>query len=303
MIYDDFFANKIKHLAETTHMTNAEIAKELNCSERSVRRHAGEWKSRVMNRRSPHALQGGERKAFLMYDPHIPYHDTRAFTIAKDYAVEWQPDDVIIGGDFADFKHVSFWKDAPNRMNFSDEILLVKRALIDLRASFPIQRIVYLEGNHEARLARYLYTKAPELYGLPELTIPTLLKLDDLDIEYISNISLLTHGQKPFCLGKLSVLHGHEVKVSWDGVNIARTMYLKTHANIIFGHNHQSQQFIFKKLNGKHESSTMVGALCQLSEPYQSVNNWVHGFCTVRYNPVTGAFKIRNKLILDGQVL
>jgi hypothetical protein len=91
--------------------------------------------------------------------------------------------------------------------------------------------------------------------------------------------------------------------VSWDGVNIARTMYLKSHANIIFGHNHQSQQFIFKKLNGKHESSTMVGALCQLSEPYQPVNNWTHGFCTVKYNPVTGSFKIRNKIILDGQVM
>jgi len=264
---NDLLADRISYLAETTHMTNAEIARELNCSERSVRRYAGEWKARMMHTRSAHALQGDERKAILLYDPHIPYQDDRAYEIAMDYAQEWQPDDIILGGDFADFKHVSFWKDAPGRSNLSDEINVVKHYLSVLRAAFPIQRIVYLEGNHEARLARYLYTKAPELYGLPELTVPTLLKLGELDIQYVSNISLLNHGQKPFCLGKLSVLHGHEVKVSWDGVNIARTMYLKTHANIIFGHNHQSQQFIFKKLNGKHESSTMVGSLCQLSEP------------------------------------
>jgi predicted phosphodiesterase len=300
---DDLLSDKIKHLAETTHMNNAEIARKLFCSERSVRRYAGEWKSRMMRRRSVHAVQGGERKAFLMYDPHIPYHDLNAYAVAINYAKEWQPDDVIIGGDFADFKHVSFWKDAPGRANFSDEIAIVKGYLTNLRNVFPLQRIIYLEGNHEARLARYLYTKAPELYGLPELTVPTLLKLDDLDIQYVSNISLLTNGQSPLSLGKLFVLHGHEVKMSWDGINLARTMYLRTHRNVIFGHHHQAQHFTFKKLDGKHDGSWMVGGLCQLSEAYQPMNNWIHGFATVKYNPVTGYFKVRNKIILDGQVL
>lgn len=300
---DDMFSSKIKHLADTTHMTNAEIAQELRCSERSVRRHAGEWKARMMRRRSAHALQGGERKALLLYDPHIPYQDQDAYDTVLNYAEEWQPDDIIIGGDFADFKQVSFWKDAPGRSTLSDEINTVKRYLMGLRETFPIQRIVYLEGNHEARLARYLYTKAPELYGLPELTVPTLLKLADLNIEYVSNISLLTHNQNPFKLGKLFVLHGHEVKMSWDGINLARTMYLRTHQNVIFGHHHQAQQFTFKKLDGKHDGSWMVGGLCRLSESYMPMNNWIHGFATVKYNPVTGYFKVRNKIIIDGQVL
>jgi predicted phosphodiesterase len=295
--------DKIEHLSKSTNMNNAEIAEELRCSERSVRRYAGEWKSRVMRRRSTHSIQGEERKAFVMYDPHIPYHNEHAYSVALDYAVDFEPDDIIIGGDFADFKHVSFWKDAPGRANFTDEINVVRGYLMNLRTLFPTQRVIYLEGNHEARLARYLYTKAPELYGLPELTVPTLLKLADLNIEYVSNISLLTHGQSPFKLGKLFVLHGHEVKMSWDGINLARTMYLRTHQNVLFGHHHQAQQFTFKKLDGKHDGSWMVGGLCQLSESYQPMNNWIHGFATVKYNPVTGYFKVRNKIIIDGQVL
>lgn len=303
MILDDHFATAIKHLAETTKMTNAEIAHALNCSERSVRRHAGEWKSRMLHRRSPQEIAGGERKAFLLFDPHIPYHNSAAYGLAIDYAMAWEPDDVIIGGDFADFKDISFWKDAPGRARFPDEINMVRGALKSLRLAFPIQRIVYLEGNHEARMARYLFSKAPELYGLPALTIPKLLDLDELDIQYLSNIDLLTAGQQTFKLGKLHVLHGHEVKMGWDGVNLARTMYLKCHNNVLFGHHHQSQQFTFKKLDGKHEGSWMVGGLCQLSESYMAMNNWVHGFATVKFNPTTGYFKVRNKIILDGQVL
>jgi predicted phosphodiesterase len=293
----------IVHLANTTQLDNSEIARQLGCSERSVRRYAGEWKDRVKHRRTSHALTGGERKAFLLYDPHIPYHDVAAYNIAINYAQDWEPDDVILGGDFADFKDISFWKDAPNRSRFSDEIARVRVYVHNLRSKFPHARIIYVEGNHEARLARYLFSKAPELYGLPSLTVPKLLELDRSGIQYVSNIDRLTAGEQPLQLGKLFVLHGHEIKISWDGVNIARTMYLKAHNNVIFGHHHQSQHYTFKKLDGKHEGSWMVGGLCQLSEPYQPMNNWIHGFATVKYSPGTGYFKVRNKIILNGQVL
>lgn len=38
---------EIRHLADTTYKNNREIAEALNCSRRSVRRHAGSWESRV----------------------------------------------------------------------------------------------------------------------------------------------------------------------------------------------------------------------------------------------------------------
>jgi hypothetical protein len=113
----------------------------------------------------------------------------------------------------------------------------------------------------------------------------------------------MTHGIPPIRLGKLYILHGHEVNNSSGVVNLARTMYLKTHVNVVFGHHHQSQHFIFKKLDNSHEGAWMVGGLCKLSEGYAPVTNWVNGFCTLKYNPITGYFKVRNKMIIGGQVL
>ena len=91
--------------------------------------------------------------------------------------------------------------------------------------------------------------------------------------------------------------------MAWDGVNLARTMFLKTHNNTIFGHFHQSQQHIAKRLDGSHEGSWLVGGLCRLSESYSPMNAWVHGFATVKYDLSNGLFKVRNKLIINGRVL
>ena len=284
-------------------MDNRQIATKLECSERSVRRYAGDWSKRVRGKFSMQELDGGERKAFLLYDAHIPYHNRKAYEIAIDYARQWEPDEIGIVGDFVDFKDISYWKNDPRRAPFVDEVAVVKEQLNNLRATFPTTKIFYIEGNHEDRLARYMWSKAPELCGLPELTIPRLLDLEPFGIEYISNIQRMNSGLTPFKLGKLYILHGHEVNLSMGVVNLARTMYLKTHVNVIFGHHHQSQHFIFKKLDNTHEGTWMVGGLCKLSESYMPMNNWVHGFCTLKYNPISGYFKVRNKMIINGQVL
>jgi predicted phosphodiesterase len=293
---------KIKHLATATKMDNAWIADQLGCSQRSVRRHAGEWKSRVLPKYNQ-AVTEQDIKAIFLFDAHIPYQDSKAYDIALSYAKEWQPDEIYLAGDYMDFKDVSYWKNDPRRMPFVEEVNIGKAFLKDVRSNFPTQKIVYLEGNHEDRLARYMWTKAPELCGIPELSIPTLLQLDKLGIEYVSNVQRMNMGLSPLKLGKLYVIHGHEVNCSTAVVNLARTMYLKTHVNTLFGHHHQSQQFIVKKLDNSHEGSWMVGGLCKLSENYMPSNNWVHGFCTVRYNPASGYFKVRNKMIIDNQVL
>ena len=42
------FRNRIKELAENTKLTNAQIAKKLGCSKRTVRRHAGPYADKHM---------------------------------------------------------------------------------------------------------------------------------------------------------------------------------------------------------------------------------------------------------------
>ena len=295
--------DKIQLVARSTKLTNEEIAQKLKCSRRSVRRYAGAWKERVLKRRTLQDESGGERKVLMLYDAHIPYHDVDAYSICMDYAREWQPDEIIIAGDFVDFKDISSWKGDPRRATFADEIDIVRVYLAHLRGLFPHKNIVYIEGNHEHRLARYLWMKAPELCRLPEMTVINLLNLNDLGIEYISNVERMNAGVEPYKIGKLFVLHGHEINMSYNVVNMARNMYLKTHVNTIFGHHHQSQQYTAKKLDNTHEGTWMVGGLCKLSESYAPMTNWNHGFATIKYNTDTGMFKVRNKMIMNGMVL
>lgn len=290
--------DKIEHLAATTKMDNAEIAAELNCARRTVRHYAGSWKDRIR----PRLEVGPDKKAFLLFDAHIPNQCYKSYWTALEYCKSYEPDVIVIGGDFVDFRDISFWKNAEKRLPFDEELLLCRQYLHGLRDMFPDTEIIYIEGNHEARFTRYIVNKAPALFGVDGITIADILKLNDVDITYLSNVDLMNEGFAPFSLGKLYILHGHEVRMSWNGVNLARTMYLKTFCNVMFGHNHQSQQHIFKKLDNTHEGAWLVGGLCKLHDVYQPQNNWINGFATVQFNEDTGFFTVNNRIILDGKV-
>lgn len=289
---------KIVHLAKNTKMDNREIAAELSCARRTVRKHAGPWRDRIKKR----VGESADKKAFVIYDAHIPYQSTTAFSVAQEECTKYDPDVIIIGGDFVDFRDISFWKNAERRLPFHEELAIAREYIQVFRNNFPDKEIIFLEGNHEARLERYVISKAPELYGLDGLGVADILRLDDLDIHYISNVKIMNEGFAPFSLGKLYILHGHEVRMSWTGVNLARTMYLKTFVNVMFGHHHQSQHYIFKKLDNTHEGAWLVGGLCKLHEIYQPQNNWINGFATVDFNQDTGFFKVDNRIIIGGKV-
>jgi hypothetical protein len=66
------------------------------------------------------------------------------------------------------------------------------------------------------------------------LTLKVILKLDEKGIELVTD-------RKPVKIGKLTVLHGHELNGS-GGVNPARATFLKTIDNVLIGHVHRSSQ-------------------------------------------------------------
>jgi len=240
----------------------------------------------------------------LLYDVHCPFHDKLAYNMTLDYLKMLKPkvDQIILGGDFVDFHKISFWKDAV-RMSFEDEVAECRQELKNLKQRFYRTPIIYLEGNHEQRLHRYNIEKAPDLAyrnGIQEV-----LGLKKRRIKYVSNIERMSSGKPPLRLGKLYVLHGHEKKVSFGAINLARLYYLRAKTNVIAGHHHKSDYTLVKKLDGKHEGAWAVGTLGQLSEPYQPINDWNWGFAFVDHDEQTGDFEVHNKIILpanDGKL-
>jgi len=235
----------------------------------------------------------------LIYDPHIPY---LAYPTAINYLKNLHPKltKLVIGGDFVDFYKISFFKNSPNRMSFQDEILIARKELKKLRQQFPKIPIDYIEGNHEVRLHRHVLENAPHL--LWNNKIEDMLHLGARNINYISNISRMCKGQEPYKLGKLYVLHGHEKKISFGAINLARLMYTKAKTNVIFGHHHKSDWSLVKKLDGTHEGCWAVGTLGQLSESYQPINDWNWGFAYVNIFD-DGDFEVHNKIIINNRIL
>lgn len=237
----------------------------------------------------------------LIYDPHIPYQAPEYY-MALDFLMGLKPKltKLIIGGDFVDFYKISFFKSDPNRMSFEDEIKFARKELIDIRKRFPKIPIDYIEGNHEARLYRYVRDNAPQLMWNNK--VENILHLGARNIGYVNNIERMCAGQAPYKIGKLFVLHGHEKKVSYGAINLARLFYLKCKANVVAGHHHRPDKSLVRKLDGKYEAAFTVGTLGQLSESYQPINEWGNGFAYVDVFD-NGNFDFHNRVIIEGRIV
>jgi len=237
----------------------------------------------------------------LLYDPHIPYHDKNAYHIALDHLAGLKPKltKLVLGGDVVDFFKISFFKGDPNRMSFENEIIFARMELEAIRRRFKRIPIDYIEGNHEVRLHRYTLDNCPHLAWNNK--VESILHLGARNIRYISNIARMCNNQPPYKIGKLFVLHGHEKKVSYGAINLARLFYLKCKDNVVAGHHHRPDKSLVRKISGKYEAAFNVGTLGQLSEAYQPINDWAHGFAYVDVEP-NGNFDFHNRVIIEGKV-
>lgn len=143
-------------------------------------------------------------KSFIVVsDIHFPYHDKLAIGAVKRFIKANPVDVVIFNGDILDMYDVSSFDKSPDRMNsLQAELNLATKLFSDLRKELPNAEMIYVEGNHEYRLKRYLM-KHPELFSLEALQLPNLLKLDKYNITYTG---------KAYQLGNLKITHGSIVR-------------------------------------------------------------------------------------------
>lgn len=244
-----------------------------------------------------------ERTA-LLFDVHVPYQDKAALILALHHlaGLRPKPKRVILAGDFADFKDISYFKDDPNRLSFKEELQEVGNQLDHIRSFFKTAELVYIQGNHEQRLDRYLWSNAPQLAGITAISVPELLGLKKRRISYVDNIKRMCDGQQPYSLGKLFVLHGHEKKVTMGAINLSRLYYTKCGNNVIVGHHHRADKYLARTIEGKYEGGWAVGTLGKLSEGYSAINDWVHGFAYVDVFD-NGYFDVHNRIIIEGRIV
>jgi predicted phosphodiesterase len=210
----------------------------------------------------------GDERAVVVSDLHVPYHDPVAVELVFDFLRWFTPDTLFINGDLLDFYALSrFSKDPERALSLQEELDQGQGLLERFRATLPKARLVFLEGNHEARLQRYLWDH-PEVSKLKSLQMPALLGLEDLEIEH--------HGyQAPQMWRGVLIEHGSVVRKA--SAATAKAMLDQRGTSGISGHTHRL---------GMHYrtnySETAVwaenGCLCALEPEYCIKPDWQQGF-------------------------
>lgn len=124
------------------------------------------------------------RRIGVINDLHIPFHDKKAVDLTLDIFQDIKIDKLILNGDIVDFINLSLHgpKHPEIKETVEDEINQTLDFLKNLRKRFPKIQIVFLFGNHEDRLDRWIMQKCPSFWNL--LRLDKMLQLEQLDIEW-----------------------------------------------------------------------------------------------------------------------
>lgn len=233
------------------------------------------------------------------------FHDDRAIRIASHIIGIEQPDQVIYCGDFLDLptlgkyeQEAAFADTLQRSIDRGHEILAIDRALA------PNAEQVLIEGNHDRRMEKFVALNAMAAFGLkranapeswPVMSIPYLLRLDELHTKYIDAYP----AGNWWINDKLRAIHGDKVR-SGGSTASAYTNQLP-HISTIFGHTHRTEVQSKTVLGSRGEAiltrSINPGCMCKVDGEVPSVKgstgvdgkaarvveDWQQGLAVVRY--------------------
>jgi len=244
---------------------------------------------------SPYTLEVTGRVGILS-DVHVPYHSEVAVAAAVEYLKAADIQALFLNGDICDFYSISRWMKDPRSRDFVGELEAVRGFLGWLRQEFPDVPIVLKAGNHEERWNHYIWQHAPELSSDRLTSLHAWLHLAEHDIELVED-------QRPVMLGKLPVLHGHELPKGLAApVNVARGAFLRTLASVLVGHSHRSSGHAESDMWHAETFCWSTGCLCDLTPEYARINRWNWGFAMVDVRE-DGEFDVENcRITQEGKV-
>lgn len=244
---------------------------------------------------TPHRMNVTGRIGILS-DVHVPYHSEIAVAAAVGHLKDQGLAGLLLNGDIADFYAISRYMKDPRQRDFKAELEAVRAFLTWIRQEFHEIPIVYKLGNHEERWTHWLWQHGPEISDDPRMSLGAWLDFDKLGIT-------LVEGQRPVMLGKLPVLHGHELPSGMAApVNVARGAFLRTLSTVLVGHSHRTSNHAEADMWHKETACWSTGCLCDLNPDYARINRWNWGFAVATVHP-GGAFDVQNYRVMgDGTV-
>lgn len=224
------------------------------------------------------------KSVLILPDTHRPYHDKRAWNLMMNVAKKLKPKTVVVLGDFADCFSISSHSKDPNRaLRLDQEIKDVNKGLDELDDLGADEKI-FVAGNHEYRLQRYMQDKAPELFNF--LGIHELLKLKTRNWHYVPY-------KTDTKVGKIHFTHdvGHAGRNS-----VFQCLDTFQHSNVT-GHTHRMAYIVEGNAVGEHKISAQFGWLGDVTQAdymhqAKAKKNWALGFGIGYLNEETGAMHL-----------
>lgn len=236
------------------------------------------------------------KTAIIIPDAHLKETAGKDYMAIKPFIKEISPDRIILLGDFMDVNSLSAWDYDKKRpmegRRYKKEINCANRELDFLQKNS--KDIVYLEGNHEDRVNRYL-DKNPEMEGMIE--IQDQLRLKERGIKWVKMNDLYKLGRMYFTHGMFTNKYSAQKHLQTLGCNIC------------YGHQHSTQTAMQNMKMQKPYVAYALGTLGDKKPDYlkNRPGNWINQFAMFYWNPKSGDFNlypiniINNKFFWNGK--
>tara|TARA_B100000029_G_scaffold505788_1_gene587144 strand:+ start:7489 stop:8664 length:1176 start_codon:yes stop_codon:yes gene_type:complete len=249
-----------------------------------------------------------------------PTHDEDAIAVALSITKDINPDLVVLVGDNLDLPELGKYRLSPAfQQTTQASIDRTTEICAEVRASAPNAKIQWLAGNHEERLTNFMLDNAMAAFGIkvgtrpdswPVLSVPSLCRLDDFDIEYLA-------GYPASCVWineHIKCIHGDIVR---SGGSTAHAYLKREKISVIYGHIHRREwaEMTREDYDGpKTVTALSPGCLARIDgavpstkggtdldgRPLTKYENWQQGMAVVQYEKGDGRFNIEMITIRDG---
>ena len=199
-----------------------------------------------------------------------PIHDERAMKIGRLICYDLRPDVIVIGGDALDMAAIARFDKDSQHFNAPEAIQVaidgLSSYLAGLRSDNPKAEIVMLTGNHEQRLIKYVLKNAEKVYGLrranspeewPVLTVPYLLRTDEMDIKWVSGYPANEYRYND----DLTFVHGDKTRSQGSSAELYSKEY---DTNVVFHHVHRIESHTRTTKTGRFITAATFGTLASI---------------------------------------
>jgi hypothetical protein len=280
-------------------------------------------RSMVTLRKTRYKKTAGVETVLILPDPHFGYrklpngqlesfHDMKALDVVLQISYDLKPDRIVFLGDTLDLPGFSRFVSSPDIEQLAQHAVIAANWWLGLMSDSSTGSARFLlGGNHDVRIETAILQNLKAAYGLraadeldlpPALSVPKLLALHDLGINYEGMYPNSEH----WLSEDLLCIHGN---VARKGGGKTVSAVVKDHdVSVIQGHNHRLERVGRTLFNGSRTRTIgaySLGCLCKITGEVPAKNrrnDWQNGFGIATITEGYGS-TVQLYEITDGQCL